>query len=109
MLKKRFRLPNPAEKQETGVDDWVDKWGACKICQGEIPYGHAHNCVIHQMQTRIRELEREGMCRFNCRTRRAMFIIGGRYVYENWDKLARPSDTHLEQMYDNWVREQGNE
>lgn len=33
----------------------MDEQGACKICQGEIPYGHARTCIIHTMSEQIRK------------------------------------------------------
>ncbi len=29
---------------------WIDKWGACKLCGGEIPYGHAENCDLWKVE-----------------------------------------------------------
>lgn len=34
--------------------NWLDKWGACKVCDGEIPHGHANNCDIYKMECQIR-------------------------------------------------------
>jgi len=39
--------------------NWMDKWGACKVCDGEIPDGHMENCDIYKMELKIRTLERE--------------------------------------------------
>ncbi len=36
---------------------WMDKWGACKVCDGEIPHGHSHNCDILKLELRIRRYE----------------------------------------------------
>ncbi len=30
--------------------NWMDKWGACKVCGGEIPHGHSDNCDIHKLE-----------------------------------------------------------
>ena len=103
----KMKIPNIADQPETGVDDWADKWGACKICQGEIPYGHAKSCVILQMQTRRRELEQEGVCRFNCRTRRAMFLIGYNSAISNQDFGGDFSLT-AEEAFDEWMKENEN-
>ena len=35
--------------------NWVDKWGACKVCGGEIPYGHTENCDIWKLERAERE------------------------------------------------------
>ena len=39
------------------VADWMDDWGCCKICQGEIPHGHQENCVIYANEKQVKELE----------------------------------------------------
>lgn len=36
--------------------NWIDKWGSCKVCGGEIPHGHSQNCDIYKMECQIREL-----------------------------------------------------
>ena len=38
--------------------DWMDSHGACKICGGEIPHGHAGNCIILTMEKKIKDLEK---------------------------------------------------
>lgn len=48
---------------------------------------------------------REGKCRFNCTTKSAMWKLGGAYVWEHWEKLARPASVHLDQMYEQWRKE----
>jgi hypothetical protein len=30
--------------------DFCDKWGACKVCGGEIPYGHTATCYIWKIE-----------------------------------------------------------
>lgn len=35
---------------------WADKWGACRVCDGEIPHGHSENCDIYKMEKTEREL-----------------------------------------------------
>lgn len=41
----------PAAEPRNG--EWSDKWGACKLCDGEIPYGHTDNCHIWKLEQRI--------------------------------------------------------
>ena len=41
------------------VSEWLDNDGACKICEGEIPYGHNLNCFIYQKELEIKELEQQ--------------------------------------------------
>lgn len=36
--------------------NWMDKHGACKVCDGEIPYGHTDNCDIWKLEKELREL-----------------------------------------------------
>lgn len=47
------------EEQDRYNGDWFDKdtW-SCKLCAGEIPYGHRANCCIFKMEKEIRDLER---------------------------------------------------
>lgn len=44
--------------------NWMDKFGACKVCDGEIPHGHSNNCDLFkieqerdQLAARVAELE----------------------------------------------------
>lgn len=37
--------------------DWLDEIGCCKVCNGELPYGHTENCDIYKMEKQIRDLE----------------------------------------------------
>lgn len=39
----------PAYRDEE-PGDWMDKWGACKVCGGEIPEGHAQHCQLWKLQ-----------------------------------------------------------
>ncbi len=41
---------------QENVADWCDRDGACKICGGEIPYGHQENCFIYEKEKEIKEL-----------------------------------------------------
>lgn len=36
------------KKQRDG--NWIDKWGACKLCGGEIPHGHTENCDMWKIE-----------------------------------------------------------
>jgi hypothetical protein len=33
--------------------NWLDKFGCCKICDGEIPYGHTANCDIWKLEQQL--------------------------------------------------------
>lgn len=35
---------------------WCDKFGCCKVCDGEIPDGHSDNCDIWKLEKRINQL-----------------------------------------------------
>lgn len=36
--------------------NWIDEWGACKVCDGEIPHGHTDNCDIYKLECEITRL-----------------------------------------------------
>ena len=36
---------------------WMDKWGACKVCDGEIPHGHTENCDLYKLEQRTSRYE----------------------------------------------------
>jgi hypothetical protein len=36
--------------------NWLDEWGSCRVCGGEIPYGHTENCDLYKMEKTEREL-----------------------------------------------------
>lgn len=35
--------------------DWVDSFGCCKLCDGEIPYGHLDECRIWKLERELAE------------------------------------------------------
>jgi len=39
--------------------DWMDSWGCCKICSGEIPHGHHSNCYVYTTDNEIKELKEQ--------------------------------------------------
>ena len=39
--------------------DWMDSWGCCKICGGEIPYGHINTCYVYTKDQEIKELKEQ--------------------------------------------------
>lgn len=55
-------LPVQDFPQTEAVDvrdgNWMDKWGACRVCDGEIPHGHSERCDIYKMEQRIAVLEK---------------------------------------------------
>lgn len=38
--------------------EWIDKWGACKVCDGEIPHGHSANCDIYKLESQCADKDR---------------------------------------------------
>lgn len=36
---------------------WMDKWGACKVCDGEIPHGHSDNCDLYKLEREVSALK----------------------------------------------------
>jgi hypothetical protein len=38
-------------------NDWMDQFGCCKVCHGEIPTGHADDCDYWLMEQRARRAE----------------------------------------------------
>lgn len=34
--------------------NWIDEWGSCKLCGGEIPHGHTNNCDLYKLETEAR-------------------------------------------------------
>lgn len=37
--------------------NWIDAWGACKLCGGEIPYGHTDSCDIWKLERELNNLK----------------------------------------------------
>lgn len=37
--------------------NWLDKWGACKVCGGEIPHGHTEYCDLYKLEQRTSRYE----------------------------------------------------
>jgi hypothetical protein len=35
--------------------DWIDRGGACKVCDGEIPHGHTNECDIYKLECQVRQ------------------------------------------------------
>lgn len=33
---------------------WMDKWGACRVCGGELPHGHSNNCDYYKLELEAR-------------------------------------------------------
>lgn len=38
---------------------WPDDLGCCRVCGGEIPYGHTSDCDYYKLEKRLAELEAE--------------------------------------------------
>lgn len=37
--------------------DWMDDYGACRVCGGEIPHGHDEKCWVHKAQIAMCDAE----------------------------------------------------
>lgn len=59
---------------------------------------------VEKLRKHIAGLE-DGACRYNCRTKATMWKAGGRYVWDHWNKLSPPADIHLDEMYEQWRKE----
>lgn len=46
-------LKPPLAKQN---GSWLDEWGACKVCDGELPHGHTENCDMFKLEQEVRDL-----------------------------------------------------
>lgn len=38
---------------------WIDQWGSCRICGGEIPHGHDNNCDHYKLGQKLADSERQ--------------------------------------------------
>jgi hypothetical protein len=47
------QLLNAAKANNKRDGNWCDKWGACRVCDGEIPHGHSNNCDIYKMEQQL--------------------------------------------------------
>jgi hypothetical protein len=39
--------------------DWIDKWGSCRTCGGEIPYGHTDTCYLYKLECELAEAKEQ--------------------------------------------------
>lgn len=61
------RTPNEVTK-EFRNGNWIDKWGCCKVCNGEIPYGHTNDCDIYKLEMENKQLlEDKAMLEWACK------------------------------------------
>lgn len=37
--------------------NWIDQWGACKVCDGELPAGHTNDCDVFKLEDKVRSLQ----------------------------------------------------
>jgi|GEM_PF-6050095 len=51
--------PTPATLDEKRDGSWMDKYGACRVCDGEIPHGHTKNCDLYKLEVEITEVKAE--------------------------------------------------
>lgn len=38
---------------DTRDGKWFDEWGACRVCDGEIPHGHTPNCDYWKLEQEL--------------------------------------------------------
>ncbi len=50
------RLTAALKESSQRDGNWLDKWGCCRVCDGEIPYGHTEGCDLYAMEKRERVL-----------------------------------------------------
>ncbi len=50
-----MNTPTPFEDRPNG--SWLDHMGACRVCDGEIPYGHTDYCDYHKATEEIKRLQ----------------------------------------------------
>jgi hypothetical protein len=50
-------LAEPICSADARDGNWLDKWGACRVCGGEIPYGHTENCDLYKLEQRTSRYE----------------------------------------------------
>lgn len=99
------RTPPVQDEQRNG--DWIDKFGACKICGGEIPYGHTGNCDVYKLEDEIQQLKERarklvGLCKTLITVIRAeseYIHKGGKLeVVENLNFTANDADKILHSL-----------
>lgn len=59
-LRKQVELHRDKAGEELEMErdgKWIDKWGACKLCSGEIPYGHTESCDLYKNEKEINLLK----------------------------------------------------
>ncbi len=43
-------------KESIPDGSWMDSWGACRVCGGEIPHGHTKNCDLYKKEQELIQL-----------------------------------------------------
>ncbi len=85
------------------ISEFTDAMGACKICQGEIPYGHQEACYLYTKEKEIKRLRELGMEhaveKNNLKTQNGnLQLVAGRYqfMWEAAQLCLNKIDDHLE-------------
>lgn len=64
MVKVSKGLENELAARETAYladrpnGEWLDMWGSCRVCGGEIPHGHMPKCDIYRYERMERAADR---------------------------------------------------
>lgn len=54
--KETKTLREQVEELQNRDGNWMDKFGACKVCDGEIPHGHTENCDLYKKEQHFNQL-----------------------------------------------------
>lgn len=86
--------------------NWMDKSGACKICDGELPHGHADNCDVYKQEQQIAALQKE--CHelriLSCSAREDILLARAEKAEAEVKRLAEAMNKYSadEMMGDTW-------
>lgn len=57
LTEENVRLAKCLNRTQKLDGDWLDEWGSCRVCGGEIPHGHQKDCHIFKMEQKEMALE----------------------------------------------------
>ena len=87
----RSAFPPSTAALETEIRDgnWIDKDGACKLCDGEIPHGHTAECHLWKLEAEIAELKRQ------LEDSQQLFAALDNPMSPSWKQRAEAAESHL--------------